>query len=86
MAKPVWVQMNTMSSMSVLRIGLIASHCTGSPPKAVTIALRRPIWSPCRASYMNFQMIPAPTNEIATGMKTSTLRNFSPRALSMKTA
>ena len=35
---------------------------------------------------MNFQMMPAPTNEIATGMNTNTLRIFSPRARSMKTA
>ncbi len=31
-------------------------------------------------------MIPAPTNEIANGMKMRTLRYFSPAARSMKTA
>lgn len=39
-----------------------------------------------RYSYMKRQMMPAPTKEMAMGMKTSDLRTFSPFDLSINTA
>ncbi len=74
MANPVWIQIMTTMSSTVL-MGSVCIHCTGSPPNATTSALRRPICSrsPERYSYTNRQMMPAPTKEMAIGMKTRAL-------------
>jgi len=43
-ANPVWIQIITRMSRKVLS-GSVCSHCTGSPPNATTMALKRPICS-----------------------------------------
>src|SRR5690606_8213249 len=63
-------------------------HVCGAPPNAVTIALRIPIWG-CpagRKAYTKRQMMAAPTNEIAIGMKMSDLAILSQRTRSASTA
>ena len=47
-ASPVWTPDEHDDEEQGVTSGSTASHGTGWPPNAVTIALRRPIWSPCR--------------------------------------
>ena len=74
MAKPTHIQMPTRISMNVLR-GHSVIHDCGSRPIAPSPALRVP-----RAglkSYMKFQMTPAATKLMASGMKTMALTTVS---------
>ncbi len=87
MAKPAWIHTITAIRNSVFQ-GPSSSHCCGVPPNATTSWFSRPICSApsCRYSYTNFQMMPAPTNEMAIGMKISDLAKDSKRARSTSTA
>ena len=59
--------------------GWLTSHAWGAPPSATTTALTAPVCGAPggRKSYMNFQMTPAATKEIAIGRKTMPLATLS---------
>src|SRR5690606_130649 len=77
----------TMMSMMVLSPG-VGMKATGSPPRAVMMAFTRPIWT-CPGgsySYIKPQITPAPTKEIAMGMKIMALARDSYFTRSARTA
>ena len=79
MQKPVQIHTPTAMRAKLLIHGRSTSQPTGSPPKATTMALRRPICgSPAGMyAYMNFHITPAPANEMAIGMNMMERATFS---------
>src|SRR5699024_9690027 len=86
-ANPAWIQIITAMRKTVFH-GESCRNRTGSKPRRVSRALSTPICTllPPRYSYTNFQMIPAPTKEIAIGMNNRVLATFSSFDLSTTTA
>src|SRR2546430_2663792 len=90
MQKPVQSQIAATMIARLLKGVLLESQACGSKPGTTSInaAFTKPVWgSPGgRKSYMNRQITPAATNEIAMGRKIAALTRLSWEARSASTA
>src|SRR5579859_1244628 len=83
------VQIHTYTRINaILFPGELMSHACGGMPNRVMMALSSPlcVCHLAAKSYMRFQMTPAPTNEMAIGMKIAAFAMLSMRTRSTSTA